>query len=136
MSLMLKREGKRLSEKMVENIKKNHGETEKLIENFKKFQGDKESSKKSDGGVEINNLGSPLKNIGFSDLSLAFQKKNFTGSPPNSGIYGNSLTEIQKTSNILNSDMKKTLLKSEETIQTMQKGSETIFFYIFEVFFV
>ena len=54
----------RMSEKMVENIKKNHGETEKLIENFKKFQGEKESSKKSDGGVEIKNLGSPLKNIG------------------------------------------------------------------------
>ena len=55
----------RMSEKMVENIQKNHGETEKLIENFKKFQGDdKESSKISDGGVEIKNLGSPLKNIG------------------------------------------------------------------------
>ena len=54
----------RMSEKMVENIKKNHGETEKLIENFKKFQGEKESSKKSDGGVEIKNFGSPLKNIG------------------------------------------------------------------------
>lgn len=54
----------RMSEKMVENIKKNHGETEKLIENFKKYQGDQESSKKSDGGVEIKNLGSPLKNLG------------------------------------------------------------------------
>lgn len=84
--------------------------------------------------MNSNNEG-PLQNICFSDLSSAFQKKNFTGSPPNSGIYGNSLTEIQKTSNIFNSEMKNKLLKGEKTLQTMQKGFENNYFYKFWGFF-
>lgn len=65
---------------------------------------------------------SPLQNIGFSNPCITLQKKNFTGSPLNSGIFPNSFTEIEQNPKNLNIFRKKTFKRE----QTTQKGSQNI----------
>ena len=66
--------------------------------------------------------GTPSQKIMLSDLSLTLFKKNFDGSPPNSEIFPQSLTEIiGKTSNFLNTPFSKTLREEQSINKCIMK---------------